>query len=137
MRYDDRYTSDIAFPQIHETGSDDQTKSHLQFRIYGHEYNEESYLIGNGINLFNSEKDLLDNYDVDDTLLYIHGVITGTRVMNFSTMPKANQKGVLNHFGRPALSLADWMVFLFWVEPIIDASYSSFDPMDTEDITEW
>ena len=122
----------LAFPQI----SEEKTKSHLQFRIYNHEYNEETVRIGDSVRIFSSEEDQIAYYE-NDSSLGIDGVITGVRVMEFNSMPKANQHGVGNHFGEEAVTDAGGKVLLFWMDLAFYADWSEKDPSEVNDITDW
>ena len=122
----------LAFPQI----SEEKTGSHLQFRIYNHEYNEETVRIGDSVRLFRSEEDQI-TYLEHDSSLGIDGVITGVRVMEFGSMPEANQRGVGKHFGEKAISEAGGKVLLFWMDLVFYADWSEKDPSEVNDITDW
>ena len=122
----------LAFPQI----SEEKNGSHLQFRIYNHEYNEETVRIGDSVRLFRSEEDQIA-YLEHDSSLGIDGVITGVRVMEFDSMPEANQHGVGKHFGNKEISKAGGKVLLFWMDLVFYADWSEKDPSEVNDITDW
>ena len=126
----------LAFPPISEVESNTQSGSHLQFRVYDHECNEESVLIGRSVRLFRSEEDQIAYFEYDSSL-GIDGIITGVRVMEFDSMPEANQRGVGNHFGKKAISEAGGKILLFWVELVFHADWSAKDPTEVYDITDW
>lgn len=122
----------LAFPQI----SKEKTGSHLQFRIYNHVYNEETVHIGDSVRLFRSEDDQIA-YLEHDSSLGIDGVITGVRVMEFDSMPEANQHGVVNHFGEEAITEAGGKVLMFWIDLVFYADWSKKEPSEVNDITNW
>jgi len=132
MRSGGMVLESLAFPDVSE-----ETKgSHLQFRIYNHEYNEETVRIGNSVRLFRSEEDQIA-YLEHDSSLGIDGVIKGVRVMEFDSMPKANQMGLEKHFGEKAISEAGGKVLLFWMDLVFYADWSEKDPSEVNDITDW
>ena len=122
----------LAFPDI----SDETKRSHIQFRIYNHEYNEETVRIGDSVRLFKSEEDQIA-YLEHHSSLGIDGVITGVRVMEYDSMPKANQIGAGKHFGKKAISEAGGKVLLFWMDLVFYADWSEKDPSEVNDITDW